>query len=250
MRTNAIARMLGPIALSATLLALGLAASGQSYEGGAATRPEPRQENFWTELHEKFLDRAKRGHIDLLFLGDSITQGWNDNEVWRRYYGPRHAANFGIGGDRTQHVLWRLDNGEAEGYTPGVVVVMIGTNNIGSNTSAEIAEGNRAILDRIHSRWPEAKVLLLGVFPRGTSADRANKDQAAASLDPRTGEINALLEKLGERDDVTYLDIGKVFLDDEDHIPRDIMPDFLHLSPEGYRRWAEAIEPTLWEMSH
>src|SRR4051794_22498159 len=104
-----------------------LLASGGSVlaQAPSTVTPAPRK-GYWMALHQKFLDRAKQGHVDLLFLGDSITQGWNDNEVWKRYYGPRHAANFGIGGDQTQHVLWRIQNGELEGIRPKVVVLMIG----------------------------------------------------------------------------------------------------------------------------
>ena len=119
------------------------------------------------QLHEKFLAEAKQGKIDLLFLGDSITQGWHDNAVWKRFYGPRHAANFGIGGDRTEHVLWRLQHGEVDGIHPRVVVLMIGTNNSGDNTSGEIVAGIKAIVDELRKRLPDSKILLLGVFPRG-----------------------------------------------------------------------------------
>ena len=120
-------------------------------------------------MHEKFLSQAKKGDIDLLFLGDSITQGWNNNEVWRRHFGPRKAANFGIGGDRTEHVLWRIQNGELEGIAPKVTVLMIGTNNSGANTPEEIAQGITAIVDELRKRLPNTKILLLGVFPRGES---------------------------------------------------------------------------------
>ena len=123
-------------------------------------------------MHEQFLDQARKGNIDLLFLGDSITQGWHNNEVWKRFYGPRHAANFGIGGDRTQHVLWRIENGEIDGIHPRVAVLMIGTNNAGSNSADEIAAGVTAIVQELRKRLPETKVLLLGVFPAAPSPIR------------------------------------------------------------------------------
>ena len=107
------------------------------------------------EMHRSFLERARKGHVDLLFLGDSITQGWNDNAVWKRFYGPRNAANFGIGGDRTQHVLWRIQNGELDGIEPKVVVLMIGTNNADSATADEIAQGVTAIVEEL--RRPPAR---------------------------------------------------------------------------------------------
>jgi lysophospholipase L1-like esterase len=233
--------------LGMILNALAVAACGQSYRGGTATEPKSRPDlGFWMKLHEGFLDRAKQGEIDLLFLGDSITQGWADNEVWKRYYSPRRAANFGIGGDRTEHVLWRIENGEIEGIEPKVAVLMIGTNNIGANTPEEIAEGVRAIVDGLRKRLPKTRILLLGVFPRG--ADR-NPDQSEAKLDPRPSQINDIIAKLDDGKTVRYLDISQSFLNENGLIPKSLMPDFLHLSPDGYRRWAEAMEPTLWEMT-
>ncbi len=238
-------RRLGLLAL-AFVNALALSACGQSYQGGTATEPEARENDFWTKLHKSFLDRAAQGDIDLLFLGDSITQGWNNNEVWKRYYGARKAANFGIGGDRTQHVLWRLDHGEIDGIHPKVAVLMIGTNNIGSNTPEEIAEGVRAIVDRLRSKLPETKILLLSVFPRG--AHRERKDIEVDQLDPRPAQVNAIIKKLDDGKMVHYLDITPAFLNDDGLIPRSLMPDFLHLSLPGYRKWADAMEPTLWDL--
>jgi lysophospholipase L1-like esterase len=201
--------------------------------------PTPRKDNWWTALHRKFLDRAGQGNVDLLFLGDSITQGWDDNEVWKRHYGPRHAANFGIGGDQTQHVLWRIQNGELEGIQPKVVVLMIGTNNAGSNSADDIAAGIAAIVKELRSRLPETKVLLLGVFPRSQKPDATRR---------KLEEVNRQVSRLGDGKDVVFLDIRKAFLDPDDTIPREIMPDFLHLSVKGYRLWADSMEPTLWGM--
>jgi len=196
----------------------------------------PRKDEWWTNLHKSFLDRAKKGDVDLLFLGDSITQGWGDNATWKKHYTPLHAANFGIGGDGTQHVLWRVENGELEGIKPRAIVLMIGTNNVGSSKPDEIAEGIKAILEQLHKRLPEAKVLLLGVFPRSEKPDAAR------------AAVKAINEKIARYDDgekVHYLDIGPKFMKEDDTISPEIMPDFLHLSPKGYEIWAEAIEPSL-----
>ncbi len=210
-----------------------------------AVQPEARKDQaWWMNLHQAFLDRAKKKDVDLLFLGDSITQGWGGNAVWKRHYGPRNAANFGIGGDRTQHVLWRIENGEVEGINPRVAVLMIGTNNIGANSPEEIADGVKAIVAKLHETLPKTKVLLLGVFPRGGN-DR--KDDRANTSD-QPGKINEIISKLDDGKTVKYLDITKVFLNEDGTIPRSLMPDFLHLSEPGYRKWADAIEPTLWEM--
>lgn len=209
--------------------------------GQSAIEPAPREGN-WLTTHEKFLERAKKGDIDLLFLGDSITQGWGGSgkAVWERYYAPRKVANFGIGGDRTQHVLWRLDNGEIDGIKPKVIVLMIGTNNSNSNSAEEIIEGVTAIVKKLNSKLPESKVLLLAVFPRGEKPS------------PVREKLKAVNDQISKLDDggkqVKYLDIGDKFLAAEGILPKDLMPDFLHLSPLGYRIWADSIEPTLWSM--
>jgi beta-glucosidase len=228
-------------ALLALALALALApglSPAALAQGPATVTPVPRQGN-WMKLHESFVARARKGNVDLLFLGDSITQGWHENEVWKRYYGPRRAANFGIGGDRTEHVLWRIQNGELEGINPRVVVLMIGTNNASSNTAEEIAAGIRAIVKELRTRSPESHVLLLGVFPRSQKPDRTR-----AKLE----EVNREIAKLDDGSHVAFLDIGKAFLNPDGSIAREIMPDFLHLSAKGYRLWADAMEPTLWRL--
>lgn len=192
--------------------------------------------------HQSFLDRIKQGPIDLLFVGDSITNGWRNNSaqpIWNQHYGALNAANFGIGGDRTQHVLWRFDNGELDGIHPKVVVVMIGTNNIGYKTE-EIIQGDQKIVSEIHRRLPDAKVLLLGIFPR-----------AASPTDPMRAKIkavNAELSKLDDGNKTRYLDFGDKFLTPTGELTKDIMPDFLHPNAAGYQIWADAMQPLLDEM--
>src|SRR5215208_5033324 len=104
-----------------------------------AVVPAPRA-GTWMARHESFNERVKKGNVDLLYIGDSITQGWEGagKNVWEDFYGKRNAVNLGIGGDRTQHVLWRLDNGNIDGINPKLAVLMIGTNNASSNTSEQI----------------------------------------------------------------------------------------------------------------
>ncbi len=231
-----------PPRMSHGLCAVGLIAaalsSGACAQGPETVVPKPRQ-GRWMDLHRSFVERAKQGHVDLLFLGDSITQGWNDNEVWRRYYGPRNAANFGIGGDRTQHVLWRIQNGELDGIEPKVVVLMIGTNNASSGTADEIAQGITAIVEELRHRLPKARILLLGIFPRGQKPD-ATREKLQA--------VNAKIARLDDGSHVKFLDIGQSFLNEDGTISREIMPDYLHLSRKGYRIWADAMEPTLWSL--
>lgn len=209
--------------------------------GGRNGGPNP----FITR-HEGFVEIAKQGNVDVLFQGDSITDGWRTRglEVWNKTYGNLKAANFGIGGDQTQHVLWRMQNGEMDGITPKVVVLMIGTNNTSSNPPAEIAHGVELIVKYIREKSPTTKVLLLAIFPRGRTMD-----------DPRTAvinQVNPIISKLDDGKMVRYLDIGDKFLGHTaagpTTVPAEIMPDALHPNAAGYQIWADAMQPLLMEM--
>lgn len=233
-------RVAPPVALAAILTAAGAVVCAQPQVPDGPTKPAAR-EGAWMDLHEQFLVRARQGGVDLLFLGDSITQGWHgERAVWDRYYGARRAANFGIGGDGTQNVLWRIDHGELDGIKPKVVVLMIGTNNVRTATPAEIAQGVTAVVKRVRDKLPETKILLLGVFPRSKSPD----DPARIRLEA----VNARIARLDDNKWVEYLDIGRRFLNEDGTLSPEIMPDYLHLSRKGYRIWADAMEPKLWEM--
>ena len=202
----------------------------------------------WAKRHEAFVEEAKKGGFDVLFTGDSITDGWRNNpqkKIFDATFGPLKPANFGISGDRTQHVLWRLQNGEFEGLTlPKVVVLMIGTNNIGQKDPEppeSAVAGIQAIVKEIRKKSDHAKILLLGVFPRGEKADHPLRAQVKA--------INAAAAKLDdEGKSVKFLDIGEKFLQPDGSILKEIMPDFLHLSEKGYQIWADAIKEPLAEL--
>ena len=155
------------LAAFATLTALPLHAGSPDH---SAVAPEPRGEG-WMRRHESFNERVKQGNVDLIFVGDSITQGWEGagKEVWARYYGHRNAVNLGIGGDRTQHVLWRLDHGNVDGIQPKAAVIMIGTNNSGANrnSASEMVDGVTAVVKKLREKLPQTRLLLLDIFPRG-----------------------------------------------------------------------------------
>ena len=207
----------------------------------SATKPVPRS-GGWMKRHESFNKRVAQGKCDLIFIGDSITQGWEGRgrKVWAKFYAKRNAVNLGISGDRTQHVIWRLDNGNLYRIKPKAAVIMIGTNNSGSNTSQEIADGLGVIVKQLRKKLPETKLLLLGVFPRGTNnTDKRRKVNEGA---------NAIFKKLADGKAVHYLDIGPNFLQKAGTLPREIMPDLLHLSEKGYTIWAESIEAKLEEL--
>jgi N-acetylglucosamine-6-sulfatase len=219
--------------------------------------PAPRKEESCKERHERFNARAKQGHekgdIDLIFLGDSITEGWEGagKEAWQKHYATRNAVDFGIGGDETQHVLWRLQNGNVSGLDkpqpkdskpPRLVVLMIGTNNLGNSsaTPAQTAAGVLAVVKELRAKLPQTKVLLLAIFPREAKPEGSLRKQVAAT--------NQLIKAAKLPDGVTYLDIADKFTDKDGVIGKDVMPDELHLSPKGYEIWAQAIEPKVHEL--
>lgn len=201
---------------------------------------------FFQQKHQANLAVAAQGNIDVLFMGDSITDFWRNEEgayagkpVLDRYFGDLKIANFGIAGDTTQGVLYRLQNGEGRGFSPKAVMLMIGTNNTGRNSAAEIAEGIGAVVLELEKDFPNAKILLLAVFPRSTPADPVR-----ATID----EINKIISRLDDGKRVFYLDIGAGFLDEAGNIPSDIMSDALHPSTKGYEIWAEAVEKPLRDL--
>jgi lysophospholipase L1-like esterase len=201
------------------------------------------REALWLAQHKRFVAKAKKGGVDLLFLGDSITDFWRDcgSKVWAKYYAPRRAANFGIIGDRTQHVLWRIGHGELDGINPRVIVLMIGTNNSQDNSPPEITDAIKVIIKNIHIRCPGTKILLLGIFPRNWVDDKPAEMETIK-------KVNDIIAKFDDGKTVKYLDIGPKFLGPDGRVSAAIMPDFLHPNEKGYQIWAEAMEPTLAPM--
>ena len=225
--------------VGALLLALLAPAAVQAH---SAVDPVPRGDQWWQDRHAGFNKTvAEVGRkAQVVFIGDSITQGWEGagKEVWARFYAPRNAINLGIGGDRTQHVLWRLDNGNLEGLAPKAAVVMIGTNNSNGedNTPEQIVDGVTAIVKRLRDRLPDTRVLLLAIFPR---AENFTAQRGKLAM------INQALRRLADGEHVQWIDFGHRFLNDDGTMPAAVMPDYLHLSPAGYRIWADELEPFL-----
>jgi lysophospholipase L1-like esterase len=203
-----------------------------------------------TNRQSLVLQRAKEqpGKYDIEFIGDSITQGWEGSgkNVWQQYYGKRKVINMGVSGDRTEHVLWRFEQGQLDGIQAKVAVVMIGTNNSGKNrdgtdmyTDTDILEGVTAIVNEIRARQPDTKVLLLGIFPRG---------KAFGPQRGRLLEVNQALARLDDGKHIFYLDFGSQFIGNDGSISKDIMPDALHPNEAGYKIWANAMEPKLKQL--
>jgi beta-glucosidase len=219
------------------------------------TVPSPKggndkQKQDFLNRHEKFLkdktEALAKGPIQFVAVGDSITDGWrnkNGKETWEKAFGAYNPYNIGIGGDRTQHVLWRIDEGELDGINPNpkVAMLMIGTNNISNPSDEAIADGIKACVEDIHKHLPQTKILLLAVFPR--------KPEATDPVRARIKHINEIISKLDDGGKtVKYLDIGDKFLESDGKLPPTIMPDYLHPNAKGYEIWAEAVKPTLDKM--
>lgn len=194
----------------------------------------------FAKAHESFVAAAKKGEAQVVFLGDSITAGWNGQKaLFDKEYAQYKAVNFGIGGDRVQHVLWRVENGEFDGIKPKAVVLMIGTNNAGvaENSPEQIANGIKAIIAAIHKRSPDTKVLLLAIFPRGATPADANR--------VKNEKVNALIAKFDDGQKVHFFDIGAKFLKPDGTLEKSVMPDLLHLNAASYQVEADAIREKL-----
>lgn len=197
---------------------------------------------WWMPRHEeKLLEKSQMEKVDLVFLGDSITHGWENKgkQVWQQNYAKRNALNLGFSGDRTENVIWRLQNGEVSKIDPKLLVLMIGTNNTGhrQDNPKETALGIKHILELLNSQLPNTKVLLLAIFPRGASVDdplrRINDD------------INDIIKDYGDGKRVHYLDLNHIFLDENGNLSPSVMQDLLHPNIDQYKVWADAMEHTI-----
>jgi lysophospholipase L1-like esterase len=195
----------------------------------------------WMERYESINARARQGKIDLIYIGDSIVQRFDGvgKGIWDRYYAPRNALNLGISGDRTQHVIWRLDHGNIDGISPKLAIIMIGQNNGGHNTSIEIAEGVTEVVKRVRTKLPDAKILLLAIFQR---REKPTPERAVLA------EANEIISKLANSSSIAYMDINSVFVRPDGKISSFLMPDFEHPNELGFKLWAEAIEAKVAEL--
>lgn len=206
--------------------------------------PAAREAKWWTKRHEKKVRIASSGGVDMIMIGDSLVHNFEKRgrQLWFLYFGRYNALNLGFNADLTENALWRLQNGEVDGTSPRLAIIMIGTNNGGlrrdepTNTAAGIA----AIIDELQLRLPDTKILLLGIFPRG-----AIRKHPLRLLNAR---VNELLPALAEDKKIHYLDISDAFLNEKGLLPRSVMYDFLHPTVDGYQLWAEAISPTVVQL--
>ncbi|MBN1590647.1 MAG: GDSL family lipase [Pirellulales bacterium] len=227
-------------ALSVLIVMVAVAlATAEETKLHSAVRPKPCGGGHF-KRYQKVNERLKQGNVDLLFFGDSITNSWTGRAkaIWDEYYAPRNAVNVALSGLRTQHVLWQLDNLAVENISPKLAVVLIGTNNTRDNTGEQIAEGLTKIVERLREKLPKTKILLLAIFPNGPNDDDPRRQVAA--------KANQLVSKLGDDRMVVYMDLRDRFVK-PDGTPTKCLRgnDLLHLTLDGYRAWAEAIEPVV-----
>ena len=228
-----------------SILSLAGKVSAQATEKNPAVTPQPRIVEWWFARHTQKIAAMSKGEIDLLMVGDSITNNFDSigAPVWKKYFEPRKAINLGFGGDRTNHVLWRLDHLPKLKKAPRGAVVLTGTNNIcwGSDKPRQAAGGVQAIARKLGELYPEMKILVLGVFPRRRNLDHPHRKQII--------ELNSYLPALlKDLKNVKFLDIGPKFLDEKGFLSKEMMPDTTHPSEKGHEIWAKAIEAELDKM--
>ncbi|MDC1255931.1 GDSL-type esterase/lipase family protein [bacterium] len=195
---------------------------------------EPKLDQWWQDRHQEILS-ADKSNVDIVFLGDSITHNWEKNaygfSIWQQYYGDK-AFNMGFGGDRTQHLLWRIENGELNNVNPKYVVLLIGTNNAPHNHPDDTAKSIKVILEAIQTKLPQSIILLHRIFPRS---------EAQSELRLVNEAVNQRIKAFSNDEDIIFVDIYDVFIDRTSKIPRSIMPDGVHPSTKGYEIWADEL---------
>jgi len=221
----------------------------------AADQPVPRPDQNSMLAHEQLLEKKKKGRIDVYFEGDSITRRWGTSdeqyrsflENWRQNFFGWNAADFGWGGDTTQNILWRLQNGELDGVNPKVIVLMAGTNNVGRKSPegpddprvADVTRGIKAILETFRRKAPKATIILMGITPR-------NDNMAVM---PVINQINANIARFADGKKIRYVNINDRLADLEGKLYEGMtVKDGLHLDLKGYQVWADALKPILTQL--
>jgi platelet-activating factor acetylhydrolase IB subunit beta/gamma len=205
-----------------------------------ALPPTERNDEHFVERHATFLKQIQETRIRLLFLGDSITRRWVDNlHLWEPYFGQYQPANFGVGSDAAENLLWRIQNGEIDDIQPEVIVLLIGTNNAPTHSGIQIADTIRQIVATIQQKLPQTQILLMAIFPRGPQDPTQANESNPYYMDV-INTANELLSSLDHQDSVHFLDIGSSFLGDDGEVDTSLLPDQLHLIEPGYKIWGEA----------
>lgn len=194
----------------------------------------------WIGRHEAICKAVQEGNPEVIFIGDSITHHWEreGREHWIKNYAQYRPVNMGFGGDRIQHLLWRLQNGELESISPRLAVLLIGTNNSADNTAEQIVEGIEAVCELIHKKLPETKILLQAIFPR----DEVDSPRRAVNE-----LVNEKIARLDHGEWIHFCDMRGMWVEETGEIKRDLMEDLLHPTADGYAAWAEQLSPVVNE---
>jgi lysophospholipase L1-like esterase len=227
------------------VLAADVPAAAKMDGGACSLTPAPRQKDYpwmsiarWRQFYDEDVAVADKGGVDLLFVGDSITELWNE-QIFQRSFGAWRTANFGVGGDHTGNLLWRLQNGHAEKLRPKAVVLTIGVNNFGfcDATPEQAYEGVKAVVELLRKIYPDARILLNAVLPYGQYTSSPQRVKVV--------ELNRKVAGLNDGQHVFYQDYGLFFLQPSGDMSAEVMPDFLHPSAKGYQIWADALLPAI-----
>jgi lysophospholipase L1-like esterase len=227
-------------------------ARGRDGRPSAADQPVERADANSKLAHRQMVENLKKGRIDVYFVGDSITRRWRAKDYpqflanWNENFHGWNAANFGWGADTIQNILWRMQNGELEGIQPRVIVLLAGTNNIGSFPAndariADVTKGIKALLDILHEKAPGATIILTGIFPRN---DGTQTTAGMASI----GKINSNIAQFADGKTIRYLNINDKLADKDGKLLPGISLDRLHLSAKGYQIWANSLKPIFAEV--
>ncbi|XP_047463312.1 platelet-activating factor acetylhydrolase IB subunit beta isoform X2 [Mugil cephalus] len=215
--------------------------SGDELNPAAVAQPvnDVHGDERWLSQHTRFVQECKDGEPEVLFVGDSMVQLMQQYDVWKDLFSPLHALNFGIGGDTTCNVLWRLQNGELENIRPKVVVLWVGTNNY-EHTAEQVAGGILAIAQLLTTHLPKAKIVVLGLLPRGERPNPLREKNAAVN-----GLLRSWLPRLNQ---AQFLDVSGEFVHSDGTISPQDMFDFLHLTSTGYRTMAKPLSDLLLQI--
>ncbi len=195
----------------------------------------------WERRHAEDVLIAEHDQVDVLFVGDSITAGW-DWPLWQTHFAPLNAANFAIGGDHTGNVLWRLQQGTIGNIQPKLIVLLIGVNNLGQKQESpqQAAAGVTRVVQQLQLAWPNSKILLNAVFPFDELPSSANRASVKT--------LNTLIAALADNKTVIFKNYGPLLLQKDGKISPDVMADFLHPTAKGYQIWADAMVPDIQKL--
>jgi len=220
-----------------------------SQTASSADQAQPRGDSNSQLVHQQLLEKGRQGGIDICFIGDSITRRWGATDYpdflanWKQNFFGWNAADFGWGADRIQNILWRIENGEIDGVNPKVVVILAGTNNVGTTPGdeakvADITKGIKALVDLCRQKAPSATIILMAIFPRNDNV----------AVVPTINRINEGIAKFADGKTIRFLNINDKLAGPDGVLFEGMTMDKLHPALKGYQIWADALKPIFTEL--